>query len=512
VGDRFRLRVTRCNKGDVRRNESFVLYWMSAFRRPRWNLALERAVFWARELDKPLVVLEALRCDYPWACDRFHRFILDGMAHNRKAFEGRAFYFPFVEREKGEGKGLVAALATRSAVVVTDEYPCFFLPRMAATAAARLFVSMEKVDSNGLLPMRAADKAFGTAYSFRRLLQKDLPRYLRALPRSDPLEGLTASPICPPDSILRRWPLADLGAIGTGPESLAGLPIDHSVPAVGRTGGAGEAERILRRFVEEKLHRYAADRNDPLKDATSGLSPYLHFGHISAAEIFHAVAEAEGWSLDSAAARTASGARRGWWQMSEAAEAFLDQLVTWRELGFNMCFHNRSYDRYESLPPWARDTLESHAKDRREYLYDLSSLEEARTHDEVWNAAQGQLLIEGGIHNYLRMLWGKKILEWSAHPKEALFTMIELNNKYGLDGRDPNSYSGIFWVLGRYDRPWGPERPIFGKVRYMSSESTARKIPLRDYIKRYAGGGDRPPRSRDQGRAGVGGEETARTK
>jgi deoxyribodipyrimidine photo-lyase len=163
----------------------------------------------------------------------------------------------------------------------------------------------------------------------------------------------------------------------------------------------------------------------------------------------------------------------------------LDQLITWRELGLNMCARREDYDRYESLPLWAQKTLSDHAHDRRPYKYTAEQFESGKTHDPLWNAAQMQLVREGRLHNYLRMLWGKKILEWSGSPPEALRIMIELNNKYGLDGRDPNSYSGIFWVLGRYDRPWGPERPIFGKIRYLSSENTARKIRVKNFIKKY---------------------------
>ena len=172
--------------------------------------------------------------------------------------------------------------------------------------------------------------------------------------------------------------------------------------------------------------------------------------------------------------------------MSEAAEGFLDQLVTWRELGFAYAVREPALDRYESLPAWARGTLEAHVTDRREHTYTLAQFADAETHDELWNAAQRQLVTEGRIHSYLRMLWGKKILEWTAGPRQALAAMIELNNKYAIDGRDPNSYSGIFWVLGRYDRPWHPERPIFGTVRYMSSENTARKMHVREYLKRFS--------------------------
>jgi len=160
--------------------------------------------------------------------------------------------------------------------------------------------------------------------------------------------------------------------------------------------------------------------------------------------------------------------------------------ITWREVGFNMCWQREDYDRYESLPDWALATLSTHLRDKRSYTYTLKEFMEGCTHDPLWNAAQMQLYREGRIHNYLRMLWGKKILEWSPTPRKALDIMIELNNKYALDGRDPNSYSGIFWVLGRYDRPWGPERPIYGKVRYMSSKNTARKFRVKEYIKKYA--------------------------
>jgi deoxyribodipyrimidine photo-lyase len=200
------------------------------------------------------------------------------------------------------------------------------------------------------------------------------------------------------------------------------------------------------------------------------------------------VLKREGWL--GAVARRPSGAREGWWGVNPAAEAFLDQIVTWRELGFNMsATRPDEYDRYESLPAWARATLADHANDERTQVYELDVLEAGRTHDPLWNAAQGQLVREGRIHNYLRMLWGKKVLEWSASPQGALAALIELNNKYALDGRDPNSYSGIFWTFGRYDRPWPPERPVFGTVRYMSSANTARKMRVNGYIERYAAGG-----------------------
>jgi deoxyribodipyrimidine photo-lyase len=303
-------------------------------------------------------------------------------------------------------------------------------------------------------------------------------------PLPDPLDGLPDVP--PPllDAIAARYPSA-ADALLDGRMGLEQLAIDHGVRPTGARGGAVAAGRALEAFLDRTLESYAAGRNHVELDATSHLSAYLHFGHVSSWDVFTRLTTREGW-LGPTGSR-ASGAREGWWGVSPAAEAFLDQLVTWRELGFNMCVGRPAdYDRFDSLPPWARATLDRHRADPRRHVYDLSALERGATHDALWNAAQGQLLREGRIHNYVRMLWGKKILEWSPTPEGALDAMIELNNKFAVDGRDPNSYSGIFWTLGRYDRPWAPEREIFGTVRYMSSENTARKMPVKEYIHRFA--------------------------
>ena len=183
----------------------------------------------------------------------------------------------------------------------------------------------------------------------------------------------------------------------------------------------------------------------------------------------------------------ATGSRNGWWQMTQGSEAFLDQFITWRELGYVFCHNHLSdYTSLSSLPEWAQKTIAEHKADKRPTLYTMKQLETAVTHDELWNCAQRQLVREGIIHNYLRMLWGKKIYEWSSSAEQALERLIELNNKYAIDGRNPNSYSGIFWILGRFDRAWGPVRPIFGKLRYMSSDSTHRKLNLTQYKERYS--------------------------
>jgi deoxyribodipyrimidine photo-lyase len=284
--------------------------------------------------------------------------------------------------------------------------------------------------------------------------------------------------------VASKWPSALEHLLSDDDTWWDGIPLDRSVSPGWCRGGEGEARRRLDTFVRSRLPRYAEGRPHPDEDAESGLSPYLHFGHLSAHEVFSRIADEEEWTIERLASAS-TGSRTGWWGMSENAEAFLDQLVTWRELGFNMCHHRDDYDRYGSLPDWARQTLAAHAPDPRPFLYEPEAFETAATHDPIWNAAQTQLATEGRMHNYLRMLWGKKILHWTRSPEEALAVMLELNNKYALDGRDPNSYTGIFWILGRYDRPWGPERPVFGKVRYMSSKNTARKLRMSDYLERY---------------------------
>jgi len=480
------LRVIAINDLSSREGGDYVLYWMIACRRLGWSFALDRALAWARELGKPLLIFEALRVGYPWACDRLHRFVLDGMGENARHLAGGPVgYYPYVEPAEGAGKGLLEELARRAAVVVTDDFPCFFLPRMVAAAGKKLGVRLEAVDGNGLLPLRAVDRVFARAHDMRRFMQRNLPDHLGDVPHPDPLVGVDLPP-CPPlpAAVAERWPRAAAALLAGGAEPLRRLPIDHGVAPAPVRGGAEAAAAALERFLTERLARYSEKRNEPTAEVTSGLSPYLHFGHISPHRIFAALASAAGWTPERLGDER-RGARAGFWGMSEPAEAFLDQLVTWRELGYNLCWQRQDHDRYESLPEWARATLAEHAADPRPHLYTLADFEAARTHSELWNAAQRQLVRDGTIHGYLRMVWAKKILHWSARPEEALSTMIHLNNQYALDGRNPNSYSGIFWCLGRYDRPWGPERQVFGKIRFMSLDSTRRKLKVDGYLARY---------------------------
>jgi deoxyribodipyrimidine photo-lyase len=408
---------------------------------------------------------------------RSHTFVLEGMRANAERCEQAGVaYYPYVDTAHDAGKGLLEALADHACLVVADDFPAFIHPRLVETATSRLECRLEAVDSNGILPLQVADGAFDTAYAFRRFLQRELRPHLLDFPEANPLRGVCGAEI--PAEIARRWPPGI-------PDDAETLPLDSSVGAVELRGGSSAGEARVREFLDAKLEHYEQDRNKPDEDVASGLSPYLHFGHVSSHAIVRGLLDRAGWEPDHLSPRT-DGKRRGWWGLPSGQEAFLDQLVTWRELGFNAAVHMPRYEEFDSLPAWALKTLEEHEADERPHLYSLDEFADAGTHDPLWNAAQRQLRQTGVIHNYLRMLWGKKILEWSRSPRDAAKIMIELNNRFALDGRDPNSYSGIYWVLGRYDRAWGPERPIFGKIRYMTSAKTARKVSVRGYLPRFA--------------------------
>lgn len=471
----------------VNEKGDFVLYWMTAYRRIGWNFSLDRSIDWARKLNKPLVILEALRCAHQWSSVRFHNFVMDGMRDNLLVAQNIGIvYHPYLEPYPGAGKGLLRELSRKACVVVTDFFPCFFLPKMNMAATQQVACRMEQVDSVGLLPCFETDQTFVSAFSFRRFLQKFLPRFILETPRESPLKTVkTKSGGILPEDVLIKWPAVDNSLLISSNRDLSKLPINHNISVAETKGGSFNASETLGSFLKQRLKRYSDGRNDVDHPAVSGLSPYLHWGHISTHEIFWTLMRSENWTPDRLSQKS-HGKKSGWWGASQNAEAFIDELVTWRELGFNMCASNQNYASFNSIPDWALKTLNDHRSDPREHYYELEDFEYARTHDKIWNAAQNELVRTGKIHNYLRMLWGKKILEWSISPERALEIMIELNNKYALDGRDPNSYSGIFWVMGRYDRPWGPERSIFGKVRYMSSKRTAAKIHLTNYLDTFS--------------------------
>ena len=415
-----------------------------------------------------------------------HRFVLDGMAEHACWLENTSvYYYAYVEPKPKAGKGLLAALAAHACVVVTDDFPCSFLPRMVASAARQVSVLMEVVDSNGLLPMRQAEKAYPTAYAFRRFLQSELPRHLMDIPKPNALSKAQLPPARSiPAAITERWPEASPQLLSAGESVLAGIPLDHEVPPIEIRGGSTAAQTRLRNFLRSKLPTYAEARNEPAHQATSELSPYLHFGHISVHQIFSELTKQEGWSPGHLAVR-ATGSRSGWWGASQNAEAFLDQVITWRELGFNCCQMRTDYDQFESLPAWALKTLRLHARDERSHVYSLEKFERAQTHDPLWNAAQTQLLQEGRIAQLPAHAVGKENHRVDSHSPKGT------RNHGGVEQQVCTRWAGSKFlrrdllVSRAYDRPWAPERPIFGTVRYMSTENTARKFNVREYVHQY---------------------------
>jgi len=468
------LRVSVPHERPVDPDGDYVLYWMVAARRPRDSWSLDHAVAHAQALGKPLVVFEPLRRGYQWACERFHAFVVEGMDANRRTFEAQGVrYVSYVEPEEGDDKGLLAALADRACLVVTDAFPTYFLPRMVASAAQGIERRFEVVDTLGIVPLDATPKAFSRAHDFRRWIHKNVRPFLDAFPSRAPLADYDLGRAALPD--LSRW------------LSEEGQQVDTAIGGPGAAelkGGHGAAAEKLSDWLGEGLQAYADGRNHPDDDAASGLSPYLHFGHLGSHGLVRAVLDRDAWSPDDLADKP-TGKREGWWGCSPEVESFLDECITWREVGHVFAHHEPDHDQYGTLPGWARRTLDDHRDDPR-HVYTLDELDGARTDDDIWNAAQTQLVRTGVMHNYLRMLWGKKVLQWSPSPEEAVERLIHLNNAYALDGRDPNSYSGIFWCFGRFDRAWGPERPIFGKVRYMTSDSTRKKLRLKEYLDRWS--------------------------
>ena len=481
-----------------------VVYWMTAARRPYWNHALQHAVDLAKEHQLPLVVIECLALQHRWANDRISTFVLQGMADNRDIFaDADVTYIPYAETKRKEASGLLQAWLQVARACVIDDYPTYYPKHVLNTAIAVKPCEIHVVDSNGFMAMRAQGRDFSTAYSLRRHLHKTVREHMYEFPEAKPLANAAGLPMVDPTLVERVfadsdtpltpyefiWRVAEGGDVGR--LALANLSIDHEVaPVVGKRGGHLEGKRRWKEFFASRLALYHEKRNEPQERGASGLSPWLHFGHLSVHNILHDLFTHHGWDV-SLVNLPNDGRRQGWWGLPEPVEAFLDQIITWRDIGFIHCAMTENHTEYDSLPQWAKTTLAEHENDERPYLYTFEELETAQTHDPLWNAAQTQLRQEGIIHNYLRMLWGKKILEWSPDPQTAMDWMIALNDRWALDGRDPNSYTGIGWVLGKFDRGW-TERPVYGKIRCMTSASTARKYKTKQYVEKYSGSAQAP--------------------
>lgn len=443
--DLFRDRVVRVAGEENPRGE-FVLYWAQSARRLRNNPAIEHAIRVANERRLPVVVYESIRTDYPSANDRIHAFVLDGVAQNRADAHARGLRYVFFLPETPEqARGVVMKLAARARIVVTDEYPTFVVRDHVRRFAAKTPVALDTVDGNGLLPMRAFAKEQYSAKFLRDRAHRMFEERWCALEEGEAAHHYGGD--------------LDLSEYGgeNSHEAAARCDIDHSVAPSPIAGGRAAGLARLDEFVRNWLRGYANERNRDVRH-TSGLSPYLHFGHLGIHEI------AERVLLSDAPA--------------EDVDSFLEEAVIRRELSFNFCFYRDDHESLDSLPDWAKKTLGAHRSDRRKPQYSYEELERAATYDDVWNLSQRQLLATGTMHGYLRMLWGKKIIEWSATPEAAHTAMIRMHERWALDGRDPNTHAGVMWCFGKHDRPWAPQRPIFGSIRYMSSDSTRKKVRL----------------------------------
>jgi deoxyribodipyrimidine photo-lyase len=472
-------RLRRLNSRETNPAGAYVLYWTQASRRLAHNHALDYALRCASELRKPLVVYEGLRLDYPWASARLHRFVLEGMRDNARAAKRLGIaYWPFVETPDRPARGLVARLAERAGLVVTDDFPCFIVPGQSEALARRAEVPVFAVDANGVVPLSLLQPAVYAAAHLRpRIHQAFAEAWAHRAAAAPEVPKAARGDVDPP---FEPWQADDLDAF------VASLPVDASVvPVPGTPGGTTAARARLAEFVAERLPGYAESRSKPAAPDdghASGLSPYLHFGHLSIEEVAAAVL-GDGWTPDELRVHN-RGKREGYFSDDADVNGFLDEALTWRDVGFQWHWTRRkdTESLATALPPWAQATLRAHAGDARAFVYSRAEWEAAATHDPLWNAAQRELVATGTIHNYLRMLWGKKVIEWSRTPEDAYATLVHLNNKYALDGRDPNSYTGILWCFGLFDRPWAPERKVLGTLRYMSSDNTARKFRVQPYL------------------------------
>jgi deoxyribodipyrimidine photo-lyase len=440
-------RVTVRRAGPPDPNGTCVVYWMQRAQRGIDNPALDVAMAAANELGKPVVVFLAPVPFYPRANLRHYHFLSEAIPDIADALKKRNA--GFVLRRYPEHSLRRFCEEVRPALVVGDENPMREPESWRQKAAKELRVPLWTVDADVIVPSKLLEKAQYAAHIARPRLQAQLPKFLVA--SGNPTAQVTwgnprgISFHAPDFDITQDWKL------------------DRSVsPASQWRGGSKEALRLLHDFIEHKLSGYGIKRNKPELDHTSRLSPYLHFGHISPIAIALAVQK--------------SGAPKA------DKEAFLNQIIVWRELSINLVRYNSGYDNFECGEPWAHRTLAAHAKDPRPVTYTAARLEHAETHDLLWNAAQMQMVNTGWMHNYVRMYWAKKILEWTPSPAAAHRIAVELNDKYEIDGRDPNGYAGIAWsIVGKFDRPWF-ERPVFGQIRYMSGASTGKKFDSKKYI------------------------------
>ncbi len=441
-------RIQHLNEAGVRDGD-YVLYWMQSSQRADHNHALEYAVGRANDLGQRLLVVFGLTDDYPEANLRHYAFMLEGLADVEGALGKRGI--KFVVR-RGSPDEVALEAGQNASLIVTDRGYMRPQKRWRGRVAGEAGRPLVQVETDVVVPVELAS---GKQEHAARTLRPKIHEYL-----DDFLVELTPTEPDKPSSNMKEkgLDLSDIDGI------LDGMDLDRGASRLSHLyrGGNSEAKRIFRRFLKGSFDDYVGNRNQPQTDHVSHMSKYLHYGHVSPIWL----------ALE---ARDAGG--------GENADSFLEELIVRRELSFNFVFYNDDYDSYANLPSWSRKTLEDHKKDDREYTYTLEQLEDAQTHDEYWNAAMREMVHTGYMHNYMRMYWGKKILEWSDTPEHAYATTLYLNNRYFLDGRDPNSFANVAWVFGQHDRGW-TERPVYGKVRYMSSGGLERKAKPGQYVEK----------------------------
>uniref|UniRef100_A0A832I6H9 Deoxyribodipyrimidine photo-lyase n=1 Tax=Pseudothermotoga hypogea TaxID=57487 RepID=A0A832I6H9_9THEM len=441
-------RVRTLKEVDVERTGP-VVYWMQRDQRSQDNWALLFAQDLALSKDVPLIVLFNVVAKFLDATYRQYHFMLSGLLEVKKNLE--EYNIPLIV-SFGEPAQQIARILKElnASCLVCDFNPLRIVRSWKKELLEKIDIPCYEVDAHNIVPaFFISNKQEYGAYTLRPKMKKYMKEFLEDFPR---LIKMKSSGI--------RQDL-DLNEITKK------LEIDFSVqPVEWLKPGESHARQVLEQFLNEKLERYEALRNDPTVDGTSNLSPYLHFGQISAQRVALEVLKFHD-------------------EYPSSVEAFLEELIVRKELSDNFCFYNSNYDSFEAFPNWAKETLLKHEKDERRYVYSLEELENAKTHDELWNAAQRQLTKTGKMHGYMRMYWAKKILEWTENAKVALKYAIYLNDKYELDGRDPNGYAGIAWSIGGvHDRPW-KEKPIYGKIRYMSYEGCAKKFDVKKYVQLF---------------------------
>lgn len=425
----------------------YVLYWMQASQRTLYNHALEYAIHKANKLKKPLIVYFGLTDDYPEANQRHYHFMLQGLREVEKSLQDRNIQLVILKQPPDTG---ALEMAESASLLVTDRGYLTHQREWRYRVASDIKCSLIQVESDVVVPVEtASDKEEYSAATIRKKINRDLKHFMVPVKSHNPLKSSL-------DMDFTSVSLEDIKKL------LASLQIDKSVREVNHfRGGTSEALKHLDDFLKNKLDKYGKLRNDPTQDYTSHMSPYLHFGQISPLYIALLVSAT----------------------LSHGREAYLEELIVRRELSMNFVFYNPHYHDFHCLPHWALKTLVEHEQDKREYTYSREELEEAQTHDPYWNSAQREMICLGKMQGYMRMYWGKKILEWTQDPREAFKTAVYLNNKYEIDGRDANGFTGVAWCFGKHDRAW-KERTIYGKVRYMNDNGLRRKFKIDLYVDR----------------------------